>query len=97
MTVTPRIIRNLEVPGKEFQAFWSGTEENYSTKQIFAGIPTSVDTKEGETAAQSAPGAVPPPKQLPAPLKPVTPPAATQQPSTAEELKASGDSFPKAI
>lgn len=85
MTVTPRIIRNLEVPGKEFQAFWSGTEENYSTKQIFAGIPTSVDTKEGETAAQSAPGAVPPPKQLPAPLKPVTPPAATQQPSTAEE------------
>ena len=46
MTVTPRIIRNLEVPGKEFQAFWSGTEENYSTKQIFAGIPTSVDTKK---------------------------------------------------
>ncbi|MBI5182053.1 MAG: hypothetical protein HZA06_03960, partial [Nitrospirae bacterium] len=48
MTITPRVIRNLEVPGKDIQAFWSGTEDNYSTKQIFAGIPTSVDTKDTE-------------------------------------------------
>ncbi len=83
MTITPRIIRNLEIPDKELQAFWSGTEENYSTKQIFAGIPTSVDVKEAEIASPAAPLPSPSPKQLQQPQtsQPLVPPApAPQQP-----------------
>lgn len=83
MTITPRIIRNLEIPDKELQAFWSGTEENYSTKQIFAGIPTSVDMKETETP----PAPPSPSKQIPAPSapQPIPPSPPTSQTSRAEE------------
>lgn len=35
LAITPHIIRNLETPGPEGQAFWSGTETNYSTEQLF--------------------------------------------------------------
>ncbi len=90
MTITPRIIRNLEVPDKELQAFWSGTEENYSTKQIFAGIPTSVDIKETEVPSPAVPAPPPSPKQLQQPQtsQPLIPPAPTTQQPPAETEKA---------
>lgn len=71
LTITPRIVRGLEMPGADEQAFWSGTEETYSIKPLF-------DTGQGVEvsalpAAGSAPGppaaATPPSGPAGAPLK----------------------------
>ncbi len=35
MSITPNIVRTMELPDKDTQAFWSGTEENYDTKPLF--------------------------------------------------------------
>jgi general secretion pathway protein D len=35
MSITPNIVRNMELPDKDMQAFWSGTEDNYDTKPLF--------------------------------------------------------------
>ena len=36
LTITPHIVRKLDTPGLEAQAFWSGTEMNYATTPLFA-------------------------------------------------------------
>jgi hypothetical protein len=43
LTITPHIVRKLDTPGLEAQAFWSGTETNYSTTPLFAQqvVPTA--------------------------------------------------------
>src|SRR5207253_3983099 len=35
LTITPHIVRALELPSVDDQAFWSGTEEAYGLKQLF--------------------------------------------------------------
>jgi len=35
MSITPNIVRTMELPDKDSQIFWSGTEENYDTKPLF--------------------------------------------------------------
>ena len=35
MSITPNIVRGMELPDKDSQAFWSGTEEDYDTKPLF--------------------------------------------------------------
>lgn len=35
MSITPNIVRGLDLPDKEIQSFWSGTEETYDTKPLF--------------------------------------------------------------
>ena len=35
MSITPNIVRNMELPDKDTQSFWSGTEEHYDTKPLF--------------------------------------------------------------
>jgi hypothetical protein len=45
LTITPHILHGMETPSKELQAFWSGTEESYSTKPLFAEFPTVGDVK----------------------------------------------------
>jgi general secretion pathway protein D len=35
MSITPNIVRGMELPDKDSQAFWSGTEQDYDTKQLF--------------------------------------------------------------
>jgi general secretion pathway protein D len=35
MSITPNIVRSLELPDKDLQAFWSGTEEAYDVKPMF--------------------------------------------------------------
>ncbi|MEP6934861.1 MAG: secretin N-terminal domain-containing protein, partial [Nitrospirota bacterium] len=65
LTITPHIIRKLDTPGLEAQAFWSGTEMNYSTTPLFAPhvVPTAykksspLSTEPGHlpTAASSRP------------------------------------------
>ncbi|MBI3621930.1 MAG: hypothetical protein HY208_07080 [Nitrospirae bacterium] len=38
MTITPHVVRRLEPPGDDLLAFWSGTEEAYSTAPLFSGL-----------------------------------------------------------
>jgi general secretion pathway protein D len=38
MTITPHVVRRLEPPSDDLLAFWSGTEEAYSTSQLFSGL-----------------------------------------------------------
>jgi general secretion pathway protein D len=55
LTITPRIIRGLEMPGADEQSFWSGTEETYSLKPLF-------DAGQGAAVSGLPPiSAVPPP------------------------------------
>jgi len=35
MSITPNIVRNMELPDKDTQVFWSGTEEAYATTPLF--------------------------------------------------------------
>lgn len=35
MSITPNIVRGMELPDKDTQIFWSGTEEAYDTKPLF--------------------------------------------------------------
>src|SRR5205823_10175780 len=37
LTITPHIVRSMELPAADEQAFWSGTEEAYGLKQLFPG------------------------------------------------------------
>ncbi|HZR46211.1 MAG TPA: tetratricopeptide repeat protein, partial [Candidatus Manganitrophaceae bacterium] len=46
MTITPHIIKNIETPDKILQSFWSGTEETYSTKPLFAEFPTVGEVRQ---------------------------------------------------
>jgi len=48
MSITPNIVRNMELPDKDSQIFWSGTEEAYDTKPLFI----SSDTKSSKPAAK---------------------------------------------
>src|SRR5512142_495095 len=46
MSITPNIVRNMELPDKDTMAFWSGTEENFDTKPLFVAAGKS--TKQAE-------------------------------------------------
>jgi len=35
MSITPNIVRSMEIPDKDTQNFWSGTEGDYDTKPLF--------------------------------------------------------------
>lgn len=70
LTITPRIIRNLAPPSYDRQAYWSGTESNYSTTPMFSSAiatpvsqplpklprtnPTESGKKDGGSGAPSA-------------------------------------------
>src|SRR5881397_3570343 len=49
LTITPHIVRALELPSLDDQAFWSGTEEAYGLKQLFP------DTGAGKGISGAAP------------------------------------------
>lgn len=56
LTITPRIAQPALPPGSNNQAFWSGTEFNYSTSPVFSGstrtISTSLKSDDGRSDAQ---------------------------------------------
>ncbi len=41
MSITPNIVRSMELPDKDVQNFWSGTEEAFDTKPLFVSIGKS--------------------------------------------------------
>jgi general secretion pathway protein D len=57
LTITPHIVRKLDTPGLEAQAFWSGTETNYSTTPLFA--PQVVPTAFKPSPLSTEPGHLP--------------------------------------
>ncbi len=70
MSITPNIVRNMELPDKDTQSFWSGTEEHYDTKPLFvtaAGKSSKPSEKPFDKAAtldsmaKREPGVVPAP------------------------------------
>ncbi|MFI5303288.1 MAG: secretin N-terminal domain-containing protein [Nitrospiria bacterium] len=77
LTITPHILRGLDTPSKDLQAFWSGTEESYSTKPLFAEFPTVGDVRRD----LETPGTPPLP---PTPASPKSPdqPASAPAPDT---------------
>jgi general secretion pathway protein D len=46
MSITPNIVRNMELPDKETQAFWSGTEADFDTKPLFVSAGRSTKPSE---------------------------------------------------
>jgi general secretion pathway protein D len=49
MSITPNIVRPMELPDKDIQAFWSGTEEAYDVKPLFV-TSTAKSSKPAEKA-----------------------------------------------
>jgi general secretion pathway protein D len=74
LTITPRVLHGVETPSKELQAFWSGTEESYSTKPLFAEFPTVGDVKR-ESPVSDTPPLPPLPNGAKAPAEGALPPA----------------------
>ena len=64
LTIAPHIVRALELPPLDDQAFWSGTEEAYGLKQLF---PDTGAGKSISGVAAVSPASVPPGAQSPAP------------------------------
>jgi general secretion pathway protein D len=55
LTITPRIVRSLTTPPIADQAFWSGTDQNYATTQLFPPrartVSQSIRTNSPATAS----------------------------------------------
>ncbi len=96
MTLTPHIIRPLQLPSERDTSFWSGTEQAYDTKPLFEekkaklSIPEAAPAPESEVsqaptpAAPAGPAAGSKPGQPPTPVAPTGPPAGSMpgQPQT---------------
>jgi len=69
LTIAPHIVRALELPPLDDQAFWSGTEEAYGLKQLFpdAGAGKSISGVAAVSPASATPGAQSPAPEAPAP------------------------------
>jgi general secretion pathway protein D len=50
LTITPRIVRNVNVPPVNAQAFWSGTEATYATTPLFPEIARKTSFKSSSAA-----------------------------------------------
>jgi len=70
LTITPHIVRSMELPPVDEQAFWSGTEEAYGLKQLF---PDGGIGRGALGAVPASPAPVPPGAPSPAPEAPAPP------------------------
>lgn len=79
MSITPNIVRGLELPDKDIQSFWSGTEETFDTKPLFVSATgkTSKQPQDKTTVLESMSKREPTPAtgeaQKPAPAAPDQP------------------------
>jgi general secretion pathway protein D len=76
MTLTPHIVRPMEVPGPQDTSFWSGTEEAYDTKPLFEESSKNLSMPETEAAPEGAAA------QAPVPAAPAGPVAGQPVPGT---------------
>jgi len=87
LTVTPRVVRGWDVPTRAAREFYSGSENVYSDKSLFASLETAagaqIRTEPPSGAAAAVAGAAPGPGiQAPGPVA-IAPPAAAQAPASA--------------
>lgn len=54
MSITPNIVRPLELPDKDNQEFWSGTEEAYDTKPLFVAGGARISRPADKAAEKEA-------------------------------------------
>jgi general secretion pathway protein D len=86
LTITPHVVRRLEPPSDDLLAFWSGTEEAYSTNQLFSGL--SFGGASGASGGDAgdvvtpppAPQEQPPEQNAPGLVPPIPPPPARPPP-----------------
>lgn len=93
MTLTPHIVRSIEMPRREVTEFWSGTEEAYGNKPLFTiekkkydsgAVDTVAETEVPEVSMTPQPVAAQPrPQPKPAVAKPAVTPE--KQPETTPE------------
>ncbi len=57
LTLTPRVVRSMGAPPIATQAMWSGTENDYSTKQLFPPRAVKV-SQEAPASSEATPAAV---------------------------------------
>ena len=55
MSITPNIVRGMELPDKDSQTFWSGTEQDYDTKPLF--VTSGKSSKPSDKVARQSRGA----------------------------------------
>jgi general secretion pathway protein D len=67
LTITPHIVRALELPSVDDQAFWSGTEEAYGLKQLFPDAGRGMLGAVPASPAPAPPGVPSPAPETPAP------------------------------
>jgi general secretion pathway protein D len=66
LTITPRIVRNVNVPGVETQAVWSGTETHYATTPLFPEVRrTSLKTPSPASSSLNGEDKAPLPQPSP--------------------------------
>jgi len=53
MSITPNIVRSMEIPDKDMQSFWSGTEEAFDIKPLFV-TTASKSTRASEKPVDKA-------------------------------------------
>lgn len=96
LTITPRVVRGWDVPNRAAREFYSGTENIYSDKPVFAGLDTAagVQIRTGTSAVVPVPAApgLPGPAAV-APALPA-PPAAAVPPAAATDTDASAPGTP---
>lgn len=56
LTITPRIVRSLTTPPIADQSFWSGTDQNYATTQLFPPRARTVSQSKRSTSSAAASG-----------------------------------------
>lgn len=56
LTITPRIVRSLTTPPIADQAFWSGTDQQYATTQLFPPRARTVSQSTGSNSSTPASG-----------------------------------------
>jgi len=56
LTITPRVVRSLTTPPIADQAFWSGTDQNYATTQLFPPRARTVSQSTRSSMSSSVPG-----------------------------------------
>jgi general secretion pathway protein D len=54
MSISPNIVRGLELPDKDVQSFWSGTEETYDVRPLFVSSAGKSSKPSEKPAAKTA-------------------------------------------
>ncbi|HZC67001.1 MAG TPA: secretin N-terminal domain-containing protein [Nitrospirales bacterium] len=65
LTITPHVVRAMELPSVDDQAFWSGTEEAYGLKQLFPDGGRGILGALPASPAPALPGAPSPAPEVP--------------------------------